>query len=96
MNKFNKYSASILLIFAIFAINGAEFLHHHDHQHDEGTHAKKCEACILTNSVNHTIVETVQSFTPYFTYEFSLQNSEVPLFNAAQKNNLKNKAPPFV
>jgi hypothetical protein len=96
LNKFRKYSASILLIFALFAINGAELLHHHDHDHGETAHSAKCEACILTNSVNHSIVESIQSFTPYFTYEFSLQNSEVPLFNSAQKNNLKNKAPPSV
>ncbi|MBE2228366.1 MAG: hypothetical protein IAE93_13510 [Ignavibacteria bacterium] len=95
MSKFKKYSAAILLIFALFAINGSEFLHHHEHCEDAAKPAK-CDACILINSVNHSIVESVQTFTPHFTSEFSLQNSEVPLFNPEQKNDLNSRAPPKV
>jgi hypothetical protein len=94
LNNFRKYSASILLIFALFAINGAEFLHHHDHINDnEGS---KCEACILNHSLNTAIIEQVFVFTPQVLTFYSIFNNVKPIFSSDWYSSSPGRAPPAV
>lgn len=93
MALFRKYFAPFVLVLALFALNGAEFFHHHDGC-ESRQQESKCHACILTNSAHQTIPESVDTLTPYFVYELSLEKYVTPINETLKKDNLKNKAPP--
>ena len=93
MALFRKYFAPFVLVLALFALNGAEFFHHHDGC-ESRQQESKCHACILTNTAHQTIPESVDALTPYFVYELSLENYVTPINETLKKDNLKNKAPP--
>jgi len=95
LNKFKKYSASFLLIFALFAINGAEFLHHHDHINEEND-GSKCEACIFNHSLNTTLIEQVYVFTPQVLTFHSIINLAKPIVSADWHLPSSGRAPPAV
>jgi hypothetical protein len=94
LNNLRKYFVSFLLIFAFSAINGAEFLHHHDHINDNDE--SKCEACIFNHSIKTTLVEEVFTFTPQLlTYQI-ISNSINPVLQPEWYINSPGRAPPVV
>lgn len=75
MNFNRKYFASILLLFALIAVNGAEFFHHH-HPGEINVKEDKCEACILHQTLHSAAVDQVYVFTPQIVL-FSIISSDV-------------------
>jgi hypothetical protein len=63
LNNLRKYITPLILVIALFAINGSEFLHHHDLS-DTKQQEDKCQACIFNHSLNSTLIEEVYVFTP--------------------------------
>ncbi|MBZ0203390.1 MAG: hypothetical protein IT281_08855 [Ignavibacteria bacterium] len=89
-----KYITSFLLVFALFTINGAEFLHHHDQ--DSENDESKCEACIFNHSLKTALVEQVFVFTPQlFTYQ-SISNFVNPVPQSDCLIASPGRAPPVV
>jgi len=91
--KIRKYIIPFFLLTAIFAVNGADIFHHHDHYTD-GTDESKCAECILNNSLNQTIIAAQDSLTAAFFVDHILQDNPAPLVNLLLQFNLNNKAPP--
>ena len=83
----------LFLLTAIFAVNGADIFHHHDH-YTEGTDESKCAECILNNSLNQTVISPQDYVTAEFTVEFILHDNPAPLVSLLLQFNLNNKAPP--
>jgi hypothetical protein len=59
LNDLRKYIASIALVIALFAINGSEFLHHHEDEihHDDS----KCEACLFNKVIQSSALPSPSS-----------------------------------
>lgn len=70
MNRIKKYSVSVLLVFALLAINGSELFHHHS---DIGAGSENhCPVCILVKSVHNSLaaksfpgLPEISNFQPY-------------------------------
>ncbi len=93
MALFRKYITPFVLVLAIFALNGAEFLHHHDGC-ETRQQENKCQACIFSSSIQQVIVESLSGFSPVFSCEYTLHKFDTALNDTLKKDNLKNKAPP--
>ncbi len=93
LSNLRKYLISLFLLAAVFAVNGADIFHHHDHYTD-GTDESKCAECILNNSLNQTVISPQDYVTAEFTVEFILHDNPAPLVNLLLQFNLNNKAPP--
>ncbi len=69
LNNLRKYITPLILVIALFAINGSEFMHHHDYsdftkQDDSGSAAHKCQACIFNNLLRSTLTVDTFVFIP--------------------------------
>jgi hypothetical protein len=80
LNKLRKYITPLILVFALFAINGAEFLHHHDAGNFKDD---KCQACLFNKTLNTTLVEdsitklSIEvSYEPYLLKETNLTHQD--------------------
>ena len=93
MSSLRKYFIPFFLLTAVFAVNGADIFHHHDH-YTEGTDESKCAECILNNSLNHSIIAVQESGAPEFAVEFILHDNPAELVSVLLQYNLNNKAPP--
>ena len=81
-----------MLIFAFSAINGAEFLHHHDHINDNDE--SKCEACILNHSLKTSLVVQVFILTPQLLTYHVISNSDNPVLKSEWFFTSPGRAPP--
>lgn len=93
MSSLRKYIIPFFLLTTIFAVNGADIFHHHDHYTD-GTDETKCAECILNNSLNQTEITFQNYVSAAFAVEFILQDKAAPVINLFLQYNLNNKAPP--
>ncbi len=53
LNKIRKYITPLLLVFALFALNGSELLHHHN---GDSFKSDKCQACLFNKTLNSTLI----------------------------------------
>jgi hypothetical protein len=93
MEQLRKYITPFILVIALFAINGAEFLHHHDASEGK-MQEDKCQACIFSHSLNTTLVEQVYVFTPQLLTFQSVSSFTDPVVLAEFFSNAKDRAPP--
>jgi hypothetical protein len=86
-----QYTALLILLFALFAINSAELLHHHD----ENTHNNdECRACIFSKTLNSTLVTgpSIDLIT-YYSYDEFL-SEDVSAFSQYSFRSFSGRAPP--
>jgi hypothetical protein len=90
-----KYITPVLLVFALFALNGSEFLHHHDELNTQHTN-DDCRACILNKTLNSALtnVTFVQSGLDHSFIEFLIIETEFSLQN--YNPSLPGRSPPPV
>ncbi len=95
MNSVRKYFASLLLLFALFAVNGAEFFHHH-HPGEINVKEDKCEACIIHSTLHSAAVEHTYILNPHIVF-FSVVTIRVNTFlSNPALNTVNDRAPPSV
>ncbi len=95
MNNLRKYLAPLILVIALFAINGSEFFHHHDPS-DINVKEDKCEACIFSHSLNTAVIEQVYVFTPQVLLFQTVTNTVNPVYFNEWFSSSPGRAPPAV
>lgn len=95
MNNLRKYLTPLILVIALFAINGSEFFHHHDAS-DINVTEDKCEACLFSHTLNTVVVEQVYVFTPQVLLFQTVINSVKPVYLADWFSSSPGRAPPAV
>ncbi|MCI0448277.1 MAG: hypothetical protein L0Y79_00640 [Chlorobi bacterium] len=53
--KLKKHITPLILVFALFAINGSEFLHHHDYA--SNIKDNHCQACLINKTLQSVSIE---------------------------------------
>lgn len=86
-----KYIASAALVFALFAINGSEFFHHHN---DVNGDDSKCEACLFNKVVqSSSIADAATDLKIFHTYsEFLTEEAQSLIQN--YYSNSSGRSPP--
>lgn len=93
MISYRKYFVSILLLLGLFAVNGAEFFHHH-HAGEINVKEDKCEACLIHSSFSSVVVEHTYILNPHLIF-FSVVSSEINSDLSEQTpSSVKDRAPP--
>lgn len=100
MKNYKNNIAAVLLLFSLFALNGAELFHHHEHEgytHHSAQHTdSKCQACLFNHTLHTTVVpEPSVDFKLYHTYnEYLTVENEITHQN--QPNTSQGRAPPVL